>query len=402
MNDLHAEASGPFANRRIALFEPHPDLASNPTLVCLLEALVIGGARVDVLMPDPGAFPKLEDGVRPYPFSNRRPGWQGSIRPTLRAWRDWCRRARVDQSFRAGAYDLVLGVNSLGIVQAREYARQYDVPLVYLSFEILFLDELSRAEHIAEKEEERAASQHADLVVIQDRWRGALLAAENGIPQEGFEYLPVSPRDSASVSESDYLRRRFGLRKEDVIVLHSGCFNERTCASELLQSAEVWPEGFVLIVHMRQRLPETNKYLRAIREAKLPNVVLSADPLPASAYERLVASADIGLVLNQRVPGNRFAGKNIETIGLSSGRFSSYLKAGLPVITTQQPCYSRLLQEYGFGEVLASLGSLPEALVRVRSRLACHKAEARRLFTEKLAFDIHWPRLSKRLLEIMR
>jgi hypothetical protein len=116
----------------------------------------------------------------------------------------------------------------------------------------------------------------------------------------------------------------------------------------------------------------------------------------------MVASADIGLVLNQPVQGNRYAQRNVQIIGLSSGRFSIYLKHGLAVLSIRQACYSKLLEDYAFGEDLGSFAELPQALSRVKSRLAEHSAEAKRLFSEKLDFDVHWPRLSKRLREIMR
>jgi hypothetical protein len=45
---------------------------------------------------------------------------------------------------------------------------------------------------------------------------------------------------------------------------------------------------------------------------------------------------------------------------------------------------------------------MPEALNRVRSNYAHHRVEANRLFSEKLNFDIHWPQLAARLLEIMK
>lgn len=49
-----------FHGRRIAIFEPYPDFATNPTLVCLSHALTAAGASVDVLMPSDDRFPPVE------------------------------------------------------------------------------------------------------------------------------------------------------------------------------------------------------------------------------------------------------------------------------------------------------------------------------------------------------
>jgi hypothetical protein len=45
---------------------------------------------------------------------------------------------------------------------------------------------------------------------------------------------------------------------------------------------------------------------------------------------------------------------------------------------------------------------MPEALMRVRKNYARHQAEAKRMFSEKLDFDIYWPRLAIRLLEVIK
>ncbi len=399
----HLQAQRSFGQRRIALFEPRPNLAENPSLVCLLEAFARSGAHVDVLMPISARFPSVDDDLATrYPFPRRFSLWRGSIRSTLRSWWEWVQRTSNARMFAPGAYDLILGVDSAGLIKGYEYAKRYDIPLVYLSFEIFFRDELSRRAEIEEKELECIASRFADLVVIQDKWRARLMAAENGLPGEKFEYLPVSPGGSQRVRKSDYLRCRFNLSERQTIVLHCGSFVEWSCADELLESVATWPEDFVLVVHTKYRPRRNDRHIQAVKQARLPNVVLSTEPLPVDEYEQLVASADIGLALYKPVPPSRSTQKNIQTMGLSSGKFSFYVKYGLPVISVGQQTYAQLLVDYAFGENLDSFREMPAALNRVRSNYAHHRAEAQRLFSEKLDFDAHWPKLSTRLLEILK
>lgn len=397
---LPQQPCNPFNQRRIALFEPRPKLAENPSLVCLLKAFARSGARVDVLMPVSDRFPSVDDGLATrYPFPHRFSLWRGGVRTTLRSWWERAQQIQSDRMFAAGAYDLILGVDSAGLIEGYEYAKRYDVPLVYLSFEIFFRDELSSRAEIEEKEREYIASQFADLVIIQDQWRAQLLATENRLSLDKLEYLPVSPGGSQRVRKSDYLRRRFGLSEMQTLVLHSGSFAEWTYyADELLENVATWPEDFVLVVHTKYRPGQTDRYIQAVQQAKLSNVVLSTEPLSVDEYEQLVASADIGLALYKPVPASRSTQKNIQTMGLSSGKFSFYMKYGIPVISIKQQSYAQLLVDYAFGENLDSFREMPAALNRVRSNYAHHRAEAQRLFSEKLDFDIHWPRLSARLL----
>jgi hypothetical protein len=311
-------------------------------------------------------------------------------------------RLGIERRFAAGAYDLIIGVDSLGIIRASTYAKRFNLPLVYLSFEIFFRDELSTQKEIEEKDRETAASRSADLVIIQDTRRGKLLSAENNLSLNKFEYLPVSPDGFRYDGESDYLRRRFNISEERTIVLQSGSLAEWTCAGELIESVAKWPEGFILVIHIPNESKQSEPYVQAIRREELPNVFLTTGALPTEEYEKMVDSADIGLVLYKPVPSSRYVQKNIEHIGLASGKFSFYMKYGIPVISFAQKEYDRLLRNYAFGENIDAFDDMPQALRRVRSHYDHHRREACRFFSEKLDFDINWPRLSARLLEIMK
>ena len=398
------EADNSFNRRRIALFEPYPDLVTNPSLVCLLKALTRRGARVDVMIHDTSSLRSLEGNISGYRFPEGLSFWCGDLRATLRRWSERLdlERLGIEQRFAAGAYDLILGIDSLGVIRGSKYAKRYNVPLAYLSFEMFFRDELIVDSEIEEKEQEVKATQMADLVVVQDSHRGRLLAEENGLVLDKFAYLPVSPSGSRQVKRSNYLRDRFHLSEEQTIVLQAGTFADWTYADELLKSLDAWPEGFVLVIHSRDRLNDTSRYVREIKAADLPDIILSTEPLPADEYEQLVGSADMGLVMYKTTPPSRYLQKNIGHIGLASGKFSFYMKYGIPVISVADQTYQGLLESYNFGENIDSFDELPDALIRVRSNENHHRAEAQRLFRERLDFDVHWPTLSARLLEIMK
>ena len=131
-----------FEQRRIAIFEPHECFVTNPSLVCLAESLGNCGALVDLLIPDSDCYPPSDCGVSRYPFPGQLSHEASSIRTTLRRWWERVRLIRVDRMFTAGGYDLIIGVDSAGIIKGYEYAKRFEVPLVYMSFEIFFHDEL--------------------------------------------------------------------------------------------------------------------------------------------------------------------------------------------------------------------------------------------------------------------
>ncbi len=156
-----------------------------------------------------------------------------------------------------------------------------------------------------------------------------------------------------------------------------------------------------MVIHTRYKPNRRHKYISIIRRQNSNNIILSTDPLNSIEYERMICSADIGLVFYKLSPLSKYLQKNIETIGLSSGKFSYYAKYGLPIISINQKTYAELLQEYEFGYNLTSFDELPGALLNIISNYEKLSSEAMRLFKEKLAFDIYWPQISQKLLELL-
>ena len=80
-------------------------------------------------MPDSGSFPPVDATVVRHPFPHRFSFWQGGVRSTVRAWRHYIQEMRipVDQMFAAKAYDLVLGIDSEGIIKGYEYAKRFHI-----------------------------------------------------------------------------------------------------------------------------------------------------------------------------------------------------------------------------------------------------------------------------------
>ena len=390
-----------FTNRRIAIFEPRGDITTNPSLMCLIDAMNRGGAIIDVMMPSDRRYHPLARFANRFPFPKGFCLWEVSIHKSLKNLKEQFQVRRLDRLFDSGAYDLILGVNSAGLIKGYEYAERYGIPLVYVSFELFFRDEIYDSKDIAEKAKECLASQASELIIIQDELRARLIASENDLSLQKFEYLPVSPGGLPAIQKSDYCRKRFNISERQTIVLHSGSFRSWTYAEELVENVISWPDDYVLFIHTRYRPKNTDKYIRMVQDTGLSKIVLSTEPLAPNEYEQLVASADIGLVIYKSISHLRYTQRNIQNIGLSSGKFSFYMKYGIPAISIGQKYYEKLLRDYNFGENIRDFSEMPEALDRVYRNITQHQAEARRLFYERLDFNMHWPRVSSRLLEIM-
>ena len=161
----------------------------------------------------------------------------------------------------------------------------------------------------------------------------------------------------------------------------------------------------MLVIHTRRIPGSRGALINTIQEEAISNARLSTDPLDEAEYEKLVASADIGLALYKPLPKHNFSHflqKNIQYIGLSSGKFASYAKHGLAILSVQQASLRKLSADYRFGLDLDSVDSIPDALLQLSKSLAEHKRESRRMFEETLDFAVHWPSISDRLKRLAK
>jgi hypothetical protein len=391
-----------FQHKKIAIFEPNTDFATNPTLMTLSEKLLEMGAEVDLFSHHFAGFPAAGIDIGRYSFPYLPRLWCYGLRRTFRNWRKYFSNHawQANSVLRRLKYDLILGIDPEGVVAAHKFASGKSLPFIYICFEIFFRDELLKRWERLEKKEEIIASRNADLVIIQDHWRARLLQQENAIPKENFFYLPVSP-GNFKVQKGNYLRKRFNIPEKKMIVLHSGSFENWTYAEELIKSLPYWPADLVLVIHTRQNPKNKNYFINRLKRNQFQNVILSLEPLNRMLYEEMVASADIGLVLYKPVSKNKYLQKNIETIGLASGKFSVYMKYGLPVISIKQKTFGELLETYKFGKNLDTFSEIPGALEEILNGYEIYQKGALQLFSEKLSFDIYWVPLSKRIAEII-
>jgi hypothetical protein len=399
---MHQPIKKYFENMNFAFFEPHRDFATNPTLIALTRKFLEHGAKVDLYSPDFHGYPDLDFEIERFSFPYPERFWSHSATGMLRN----LKRYFFNQAWRAHTvlsnkkYDLVLGIDPDGVIAAWNYTKTNSTPFIYLSFEIFFGDEMNKHWELFHKKDEITASQQADLVIIQDKWRAELLGEENSIPQNKFVYIPVSPANT-KIPKSNYLRSRFNIPDDKFIVLHSGSFDNWTYADELIESMEFWPRNAILIVHTRQNLKNKNPYFNRLKKSENERIFISTTPLVNDKYEEMVSSADIGLVLYKPIQNDKYLQKNIKVIGLSSGKFSTYMKHGLPVISSKQMCYADLLKEFKFGINMDSFTDITSAILEVTANYEAYHNEALRLFSEKLDFTIYWQNFIENVTRIL-
>jgi hypothetical protein len=370
---------------------PDEFASTNPTIVSLARALSSDGFDIDVFIPggsEPLISEKNKGKIKYFRYEFSAHDSRAYIMTRIKA------RLGIGKDKRA----IIIAFYQRGVIDAYEYSKLLNIPFINFPFEFVFNDELDSDSLREVKQKEIEAGRHAAFTVFPDRVRGDIYTLENGLEGHEVFYMPVSPSTTPEIEESNYLMEKFKIPEDKTIVIHSGSFAEWTSAPELIDSAAEWPDDFVLVVHLRN---QPNDYIKGLMEkAPTKNVIFSTIPLDDLTYSKLVASADIGIATYRPTYEDYYLGKNVESIGLSSGKFSYYMKCALPTVSVKQGYFRELLKEYSFGVDVDGFEDFPEALTHIKEDRDLYSGEARRLFDEKLNFDLFYPAFKERLMRI--
>jgi glycosyltransferase involved in cell wall biosynthesis len=122
--------------------------------------------------------------------------------------------------------------------------------------------------------------------------------------------------------------------------------------SYLIESAKTWPSDWALVLHNRYGLDKsTYQYYRQFRDQ--PNLYFSLNPEPdPNQLFKLLHSADLGIALYKSHENSIWLGKNIRHVGLASGKISTYLQHGVPVLVNEIGELSDCVRHHELGVVI--------------------------------------------------
>ncbi|GAC1325551.1 MAG: hypothetical protein NVSMB2_24190 [Chloroflexota bacterium] len=404
----------------LAVAYPHANLDTIPSLVAVIEMLANAGHAVDIytvanadhLTPRFAAA----DRIRLRPIGRDTTADLDRVTANVRAlvkrggWLPGAARGPLGRSYRAlgvglqhgsrlaarargalrtqpttSTYGCVIGVDPDGLDLADRLAA--GAPLVYFSLELLLSDEITTPSETAIKARERELTQRASFVIVQDAERGRLLAEDNHIPTDRLVLLPNAPPGPARRRPNRYWHERFGLAPDTRVVLHSGSLGDWTGIESILTCVSDWPRNWVLVVHTRYDA-ESSGYVDGLRAAADPQRVhFSLRPVPRQDYDALIDGADIGLAFYVPSATSSFTQRNVQTIGLSSGKLAYYLRSGLPVIVNRATSLGDALEVAGCGVAVKDAASIPQALMHIEPRWSAYSDAACAFFAEHLNIE---------------
>lgn len=387
---------------RILIIYPYSSLDTNPTMTFLIESLAARKARVDVLAGQRETFATPESFLTPesfgenirlefLPFDFFFRWWSPLKGLPLRIASRFVFSGRnyplsFDHAFfkyfQACRYSVVVGVDPHGIILADALNGWAKRPLVYISFEILFRDDVDSDRDEELMRLERAACLHSSLVLIQDEERAQAFCRETAFPCAGVVTVPVAPPPQ-HVGKSDFLRKTIGIPPDRRIVLYCGNLQSWASRDELEEMVSYWPDDYCLVIHNRSKVQNTlERYLRRLTETG--KIFISAEPVGRKEMCDLVSSADFGLAPYKPIPGDLWTGNNLYHLGFASGKISYYALCGLPMLARPLPVFEREFSSYKCGRIyhrLAETGALLEEMSR---DYESYSSESKRFYEERL------------------
>lgn len=255
-------------------------------------------------------------------------------------------------------YDLVIGIDR-GIIEASIIAKIQSAVLGLISYEIYFAHETPPGF----KEAEIEACRNISFAVCQDKVRATLLSSENLIPLEDIIFMPVSGRTVGTFERQWHIHEALELPRDTKIALYMGEISGAWAGSWSIIESMAQAKDWALVLHHRYNAHRIHQLYSRIAENNITNVFLSPFfTLPAEDLHRLVCSADLGIAVYLPVSGEMLADDNLRYVGMASGKISTYMKFGLPVLMNEIGEMSHYVRNY-------SLGAVEEHIERFGARM---------------------------------
>jgi len=268
-----------------------------------------------------------------------------------------------------------------------ETINRRDVRCSYISYEILFRNEIIFPKEQKLKEFDLAYLRLCKEVLIQDSLRGEMYRRETGFNGSLF-FAPVSPHEYLGAPpDKASLRKTLNLPLDKKLLIYSGALDAYAKPDWWIEIAECLPENYIFIFISFDGRQFNDPTLARIGRvlSSMGNARFIRKELPAHQYMQLLRACDVGVALFRPVYTHWMNGRNIRQMGLSSGKFCNYVSCGLPVICdSNQDQFRQLAEEYPVIQTISAPGEVPSKLERLSE--ITHETETwcRKLFMDVL------------------
>lgn len=212
----------------------------------------------------------------------------------------------------------------------------------------------------------KLAFKKSECVIVQDEDRFNSLCEYYQYQHPKVFHLPNSPFNDCYYhnDRENFFRNNFNLSQEKFpyIVLSAGQISDNVCSKSLAHAFASIDNGCALIFHGVDAVgqyKEEDPYMQSLRQVNSKNLFLSLNPLPFEEVDKIYASSTLGVALYAEVDDN------YTKIAKASGKLAQYLKHGKPVLVSNHPSLSQLVEKYQIGMVINNPSDAQEIKVAI-------------------------------------
>lgn len=383
--------------KRVLMIHADGNLFNNPSLKCVADLLLQKGCEIDFRYPKSQAPMPDVTGLHPLPFGPRIWRLKSIIFNRICFYPLVFLSVLIEKLFLYRKYDLIIGVDRQGLIEAGVLHKITGTPYIFISFEIMFASETSPRCKCLEQQ----ASADLALWIVQDEERGEQLEHENHLRAVNRMLLPLA---SAGPGVLGLKRLRDGLNisAEKKVAILMGSVSDWAMTRELVSSVTNWPDDWVLIVH--ERYGQTSRSLGNVLAEIAPLVgkkVFLSNAATDSVDDMgsILAGVSAGLAFYKPVFIGPYLGKNLIHLGLASGKISTCLRYGVPVITNEIGLYAEEARKFRFGRVVDVPEQIAETLCQFDHVTSGNNAKD--YFEHKLDFNLYADALWAKIEDVM-
>jgi hypothetical protein len=376
-------------SKRILLIHHTGNSFNNPSLKCIIELFIKEGFKVDIRYRKGSApMPSIE-GVKLLPYGKLIGKLKAISLNYICSYILLLIFIAFENLLLYDKYDFVIGVDREGLIEASALSRLTKIPYAFISFEIMFKEEVPSLYSTRYKKIEEEASKNVSLWIIQDEVRASQIQSENSLCPDKRFLLPLASSGVPKITDNKRLRDLLGIPKEKKVAIVIGSISSWSMTNEILESVINWPENWVLIVHERYGLTHATLENQSDKFRKyLGNKIFISDMATdiVDDLSIILSGISVGLAFYKATFDGQYTGKNLVYLGLASGKIATYLRYGVPVLVNKIGLYSQEIERNKIGYVVENLSQISSCLPEIEK--AEYSERALNFFSKRLDFGL--------------
>ena len=234
------------------------------------------------------------------------------------------------------------------------------------------------------KELEYRLIQLLKCAVLPSPARSKLFCKINNYLPEKTQILPVASMGNPVAKKSNFFRDKFSIPDNHIIILYSGNFVPWFQCLEIIDALRSCNIPHSLVMHTwNKSSTETSYFKDMVKHASGLPVFFSSSYISTDNLTEVLSSADIGLAFYEPMDDN------CSEIIFSSNKIGEYLKAGLPIITSDFKSLRDFVNEHKIG-LAVPLQNISKAVEEISLQLNQYHSNALSCYHNHYRFERHF------------